>query len=223
MARRGKNFLVIGLGNFGMSVAKSLVELGQEVLGADNAPDVVDAANEFLENVVQLDATDIEALSALGVPDFDVCVVGRGTDLADSVLITTNLKELGAKHVAAKALSERQARILRQIGADEIVFPERDMGKRFAHRLVRPDVMEHMALWGERGYVVEEIRPPASMVGKTLAQLDLRRKYGVNVLAMMKDGIPAPLPGGEDLIPAGAVLLVLGTEDTIDRLRLDLG
>jgi len=223
VVRRKKNFLVIGLGNFGMSVAKSLGELEQEVLAADSDPEVVDKAQEFVEHVVQLDATDVEALRTLGIPDFDVCVVGRGTDLADSVLITTNLKELGAKHIAAKALSQRQAKILRQVGADEIVFPEWDMGKRFADHLVRPDVMEHMALWGESGYVVEEIRVPAAMAGKTLAQLGLRTRYAVNVLAVMKDGIPAPLPSGEDLVPGGAVLLVLGTEETIDRLRRDFG
>jgi len=202
-----------------MSVAKSLRELNQEVLAVDSDPEVVDRAKEYCEHVVQLDATDIDALRSLGVPDFDVCVVGRGTNLADSVLITTNLKELGAKHITAKAMSQRQARILRQVGADDIVFPEWDMGKRLAHRLVRPDVMEQMSLWGESGYMVEEIRVPDSMAGKTLAELDLRNRYGVNVLAIVKEGMPAPLPSGEDTVPKDAVLVVLGTEDAIDRLR----
>jgi len=206
-----------------MSVAEGLAQLEQEVLAVDSDAEVIDHAKEVVEHVAQLDATDIDALRTLGVAEFDVCVVGRGTDLADSVLITTNLKELGAKFIAAKALSERQAKILRQVGADEIVFPEWDMGKRFAHKLVRPDVMEHMALWGETGYVVEEIRVPPTMAGKTLAALDLRKKYAVNVLAVMKEGIPAPLPSGEDLVPTGSVLLVLGTEEMIDRLRQDFG
>jgi len=218
MARNGrKKFLVIGLGNFGMSVAQSLTRMGHDVLGVDADAEVVEKAKEHVTHALQLDGTDVEALRSLSIPDFDFCVVGRGTDLADSILITMNLKELGAKFVAAKALSEVQGKILQRVGADEIVFPEWDMGRRFAQKLVAPNVMEHITLWGQ--YAVEEIRVPKTMVGRTLAQLDLRSKYQVNVLAVMKDGILVPLPGADDVIPEGGVLVVVGNEDSLRRLR----
>lgn len=212
-----KSFLVIGMGVFGAAMATRLVELGHEVLGVDTDPHIVQHMADVLTQTVQMDATDVANLASLGVPNFDVCVVGRRTKLDDSVLITMNLKELGARYIVAKALSEPQAKILRTLGVDRIVFPERDMGIRVANSLVTPRLVDHMDL--AANYSVEEITAPPNLVGKTLGEAKLGSKYRVNVVCIKRGDEVNPVPDADDVIREGDVLVVIGENRRLDSLR----
>ncbi len=158
--RRSRSYIVIGLGRFGSSLAVALSELGHEVLGVDTNMDVLEELKDDLHEVVQLDATNSRALADLGISDYDSCIVGRGEDLGDSISITMNLRELGAKHIIAKAVTERHARVLEMIGADQVIFPERDTGHRLAHTIGSPRVSEFFEL--SPNVSVLEVQPPTS-------------------------------------------------------------
>ncbi|MGQ9525731.1 MAG: potassium channel family protein [Armatimonadota bacterium] len=212
-----KSFLVIGMGVFGSSVATRLAELGHEVLGVDTDPAVIQHMSEVLTQAIQMDATDIDNLRTLGVPNFDVCIVGRGTKLDDSVLITMNLKELGAKYIVAKALSEAQAKILKALGVDRIVFPERDMGIRMAQMLVAPRMVDHMDL--ATNYGIDEIAAPPELVGKTLGEAKFRSRYRVNVVCIKRGDQINPVPDNNDVIQEGDVLVVIGENRHLRALR----
>jgi len=213
--RLRKAFLVIGLGYFGRSVARSLVRLGHEVLGVDKDMAVLDELKDELTEVVQMDATQPQALAQLSIPDFDACIVGRGTDLAESITITMLLKDLGATYVIAKAMTDLQARILERIGADRIVFPERDSGERLAHSLVSPRILDFLEL--APNYSLQEITAPPLMAGKTLGDLNLRREYGINVVVIKSGDHINPTPHGEDVIHAGDVLVIVGRDSDMER------
>ena len=203
-----KSYLVIGLGYFGQSVAKTLVEMGHEVVAVDNDPAVVDEIKDHVTHAVQLDATDVSALRELGIPNFDRCVVGRGTDLEDSINIVMGLKELDARFIVAKAMTDRQARILEKLGADHVVFPEREMGTRVAHSLQSPRVMDYMDLGRDLG--ITEILAPVSCQGMALRDLELRQRFGINVIAVRRGAELRMDLGPGDVIQEGDVMGVAG-------------
>ena len=201
---------VIGLGRFGTAVALTLAQAGCAVVGVDRDRSIVQELADQLSDVVQADATDEDALKQLGIADFDVVVVGIGADFESGLLITGSLKQLGVKHVIAKALSPKQAAILHKIGADQVVLPEQEAGKRLAHRLVAPDVTD--ALRSQTGVPSVEVDVPDAWVGQTLQTLQLRRTHGVLVLAVRHNGDlliapdPAlPFEAHDRLIVTGAV------------------
>lgn len=212
-----KNFLVIGLGRFGTSLACSLADAGHEVLGVDIDSDIVQELSSRLAHVVALDAAHEDALASLGVNNFDAAIVASGKNFESSVLITLLLKRLGARHVVAKAITEQQAEVLKRIGADQVVQPEREAGVRLARLLVSPNVLEYLDL--EKGISVAEIHAPASMNDKTVAELDLRRRYRITVL-LIKNGTRYLIsPDPEDKIQTGDTLVVVGRDEDISRLR----
>jgi len=209
--------LVIGLGYFGQAVAETLLQMGHEVVGVDRDQQVVESVRDWLENLYCFDATDEDLLRRLGVSDFDACVVGTGADLGNSVLLTAILRDLGAKFIAAKAVTDRQAQILRKVGADLIVFPEKEMGQRLAHQLLSPGrILEHWQFDPE--WSIEEIEAPAWMIGKTLRELDLRRRHGVTVIALRRKGQILPNPAGDDAIQKGDWLVVFGRNADLERM-----
>ncbi|HIE08296.1 MAG TPA: TrkA family potassium uptake protein [Armatimonadetes bacterium] len=216
--RRRRSFLVIGLGVFGRSVALELAKMGCEVYAVDKDPKVVQELKDEIEHVGIVDATDGEALQALDVSSFDVCVVGHGSNLGDSILIVDNLKRLGAKCVVAKALNDKQAEILRRVGADQVVIPERDSGTRLAHMLTSPrvKVRDFVELGDNVG--LEEIEAPPEFVGRTLADLDLRRRQGVTVLAIKRGKEVIANPDGTTKVEEGDTLVVLGDVEDLERL-----
>jgi len=215
-----RSFLVIGLGHFGRAVALALTRLGHEVVGVDKDPKVVESLKDQLAEVFRMDATDFNSLRELPIPDFDICIVGRGTDLGESILITMYLKELGAKFVVAKAMNPTQAKILDKIGADRIVFPEWEMGERLAHQLVVPKVLDHISL--SSTHILEEVTPPVAAVGKSLRELRLRERYKLNVLAIIRGEETLIPPKPDDVIQATDVLIVMGPEGNIQEfLMLD--
>lgn len=205
------NILVIGLGYFGESLALELAHLGHEVLGVDSEMEVVQRNAPYLTSAVQMDATNLDALRTLDIPSFDTCIVGKGSDLEESVLITLNLLELKARHVIAKALTDQQAKILSRIGADQIVLPERHMGKRLAHMLGRTSqTLDYMNIEGD--YNVEEVTAPKEWWEHSLRELNLPKRCDVQVLLVKSGDYFEALPSGDTVIHEGDVLVLFGRE-----------
>ncbi|GLI18215.1 potassium transporter Trk [Tepidanaerobacter syntrophicus] len=212
-----KQFVVIGLGRFGFSLAKTLYELGHDVLGIDNDEEIVQSVAESITHAVKADATDENALKALGVRNFDVAVVSIGNDIQSSILVTLILKEMGIKYVVAKANSELHGRVLKKIGADRIVFPERDMGIRVAHNLTLSNILDYIELSPE--YSIIEISALPAWHDKSLRQLNMRTKYGLNVIAIKRNGNIIISPNGDDMILRGDILAVVGHKDDIENIE----
>jgi len=214
---KAKQFLVLGLGRFGTSVARTLCELGQEVLAVDADEDLVNAIAPYVTQAMQLDATDEEALNSLDVNSFDVAIVSIGQNTRDSILISVLLKELGVPYLVAKANDDLHAKVLRKIGVDRVVFPERDMGARLARNLITPNVLELMELSDD--YQIIEIKVPAKWIGNSLIGLNVRRRYGVNILAIHRQDRFLVSPAPDMLFEGNDTLLVMGKKDDIERLE----
>lgn len=224
-----RQFAVIGLGRFGSSVAKTLSEKGKEVIGVDNREQIVQEMSEVISQAVCVDAKDEKALKALGIQDVDVAVVAIG-DLEASILITLMLKELGVKEIVAKAATDDHKSVLEKIGATRIIMPERDMGQRIGSALVTPQVLDHIGLSADSSIV--EIVSPEDFVGKSLRELDVRAKYGVNVIAVKRNvrSISAKgeakdeekitvTPEADEIIKDKDVLVIIGPNDKIEKLK----
>ena len=211
-----KQFIVVGLGRFGSAVATTLVELGHEVLGVDNDEERVDALKDKITQAVQADITEEKVLKELGVKNFDAAIVSIATDLEASILVTMMLKEMGLKYIIAKAQNNLHAKVLKKIGVDKVVFPERDMGARIAQRLITPNIKDYIEL--EPDYNVIEIKALPEFADKTLSELDLRNKYGINVLAIKRDNSVNISPRAKDLIKKDDFLIVIGETKKITEL-----
>ena len=211
-----KQFIVLGLGRFSSSVATTLVELGHEVLGVDNDEERVNELKDKITQVVQADITDERALKELGVKNFDTAIVGIGSDLETSILVTMMLKEMGVKYIIAKAQNNLHAKVLEKIGVDKIVFPERDMGRRIANILVTPNIKEYIEL--EPDYSIIEIEALPEFVDKTLGELDLQNKYGISALAIKTGNSFNISPRAKDVIKKDDFLIVIGDTKTITKL-----
>lgn len=217
-----RQFAVIGLGRFGASVAKALSEKGCQVLAIDLDEDKVQDFSEIVAQAVCVDATDEKALKAVGIENIDVAVVSVGNNIEASILITLALKEIGIKEVITKAVTADQGKVLERIGADRIIFPERDMGERLANSLISPKVSEHIELSSECSII--EIKPPKEFIGKSLKQLNLRVSYGLNIIAIRSLGKDAketvnPIPEADYKIRAQDKLIIVGPDENIERLK----
>jgi len=211
-----KQFIVFGLGRFGSAVATTLVELGHEVLGVDNDEERVDALKDKITQAVQADITEEKVLKELGVKNFDAAIVSIATDLEASILVTMMLKEMGLKYIIAKAQNNLHAKVLKKIGVDKVVFPERDMGARIAQRLITPNIKDYIEL--EPDYNIIEIEALPEFIDKSLSELDLRNKYGINVLAIKRDNSFNISPQAKDIIKKGDFLIVIGETKKITEL-----
>lgn len=213
-----RQFAIIGLGEFGRSVALTLAQKGAQVIGIDKNEDVVRQLSDKLTDAVQADARDEKSLKALGIQDVDVAVVSIGEDLESSILITLTLKKLGVKEVIAKAVSENQAKVLEKIGADRVIQPEKDMGVRVANSLLSPRIIDHIELSGD--YSLLEMAPPRDFIGKSLKEIDIRKNYGLNVIAIKHaQGKIDIAPRAEHIIQAGDLLVVIGHNSDIERVK----
>ncbi|GIP40847.1 potassium transporter Trk [Paenibacillus sp. J31TS4] len=177
-----KNFAIIGMGRFGSSVAKALRAYGHDVLAIDASEQRIQEMSAVVTHSVQADTTDEEALKALGIRNFDVVVVAIGEDIQASILTTLILKELGVPVIIAKAKNELHGKVLGRIGADRVIYPERDMGLRVAHNLISPNILEYIEISDD--YSIAEIKATPKLVGKSLRQLDIRAKFQCNVMAI---------------------------------------
>ena len=216
MKGKAKQFMVLGMGLFGSSLAKTLHELGHEVLAVDADEDLVEAIAPYVTQAVQIDATDEAALQELGVRNFDAVIVSIGKNLRDSILVCVIIKELGVPYLIAKATDEIHAKVLRKIGVDKVVFPERDMGMRVAKSLITPNVLEMMEFSGD--YRLIEIILPAKWAGHSIIEVDVRRKYGISILAIQRDGKFIVSPSPDAVFETGDILLVLGQKDDINNI-----
>jgi len=213
-----RQFLVVGLGRFGTSLAKTLYNLGYDVMGIDSNEEIIQNIADSITHAVQADATDENTLKALGVRNFDVAIVSIGNDIQSSILITIMLKEMGIKYVVAKAQSQLHGKVLYKIGADRVVFPERDMGVRVAHNLVSSNILDYIELSPE--YSIVEIAAIPAWHNKSLGQLDMRRKYGLNVMAIKRGNNDVKIsPHADDLILENDVLVVVGRKSDIEKLE----
>ena len=210
-----RQFVVIGLGRFGSSVARALTQLGEEVLGIDLDEDRVQALSDQLLHVVVADATDPAVMESLGLRNFDVAVVSIGRRLQDSILITLALKEAGIPRVVARAVDDMHGRVLRKVGADRVFFPERDMGVRAAHSMVGSEIIDYIEFGSD--YSIMEIEAPAKFVGATLGELGVRAKYGITVLALKRGGEVLTAPQAADLVEEGSVLVVMGRNSDLRK------
>ena len=213
-----KSFLVIGMGRFGTAVAQELAELGQEVLAIDENEEDVQRVAEDVTQAMQGDAQDEAVLRAVGVRNFDCCVVAVGTDMEASILITVMLKELGAKYIVAKARSAVHAKVLERVGADRVVLPESEMGRKLAQRLAHTNVVDFIGVSDE--YSILEVHTPKSWVGKSLVQLAVRQKYKVNVLAVRhgENGTLDASPKPNMAIEPNDLLLIMGENKFVDKV-----
>lgn len=212
-----KQFVVIGLGRFGSSIAQTLYSLGHDVLAIDKDEDIIQEISDSVTHAVQLDSTDENALRSLGIRNFDVAVITIGDNIQSSVMAALLVKELGVKYIIAKAHNNLHAKVLKKIGVDKIVLPERDMGIRVAHNLVSPNILDYIEVSPE--YSVIEVQVLPGWAGKTLSELKLRSKYGINVMGIKRaEGINLS-PSAEDVIEKDDVVLVIGSVEDLGRLE----
>jgi trk system potassium uptake protein TrkA len=214
-----KQFIVVGLGRFGVSMAQNLAEQGAEVMAIDRSRERIEDIRDIVTNAVEADAMDRDVLVSLGVRDFDVGIVTIGSDIRSSGTITMLLKELGVPYVIAKAHDEVHGRMLEKLGADKVVYPERDMGRRIAHNLVSGNILDFIEVSPD--FSLAEIQPLADWCGKTLAELKLRERMGgINVVAIRSDDKVDPQPGPSTVLRRGDVMLVMASEDTLRKIHI---
>jgi trk system potassium uptake protein len=214
-----KRFAVIGLGKFGFHAAKALYEEGNEVLAIDNDKKRVQAIDPHCSEAIVLNATDKESLKALGLENLDGVIVSTGTNIGVSVLICLYLQEIGVRTILAKALDEDHAKILKRVGASEIIHPERDMAVRISRGLSRPNVLDFIPLADE--YDLIQVGPPGEFIGKSLKDLNLRAKYNVHVIAI-KELVPENfvlIPPASFVIKDSDILVMLGKSEDIKRIK----
>ncbi len=212
-----RQVLVIGLGRFGSSAAIELTRLGHEVLAVDSDARLIQAISDDVTHAVQADATDEDALSALGVADFDTAIVGV-SDIEVSILACVLLKRLGVRRVILKAASVLHAEILQRVGADRVVFPEREMGIRVAHSFAAPIVSDYLDV--APGYGLARIQVQGDLVGKTLGELDLARSHGLSPLLLRRDQQVMVTPDRTERLRAGDDLIVAGADDKLAEFRV---
>ena len=212
-----KQFVIIGCGRFGQSVAKTLYEYGYEVLALDRDEEAIQEIADDVTHAIQVDGTDEAALKSIGIRNFDVAVVSIGSDIQASIMATLISKEQGIKTVVAKAQDNVHAKVLYKIGADRVIFPERDMGVRVANSLVTSNVLDYIEL--TKGCNVVEIEALKQWINKTLRELRLSNRYGINVIAIKhKDGLNIS-PYADDVVKEGDILIFIGDNDSFRKLE----
>jgi trk system potassium uptake protein TrkA len=206
---------VIGLGRFGGALAEDLIAHGHDVLGVDHDARLVQMFANRLTHVVEADTTDIETLRQIGAADFQTAVVAIGTDVEASILTTSVLVDLEVPHIVAKAISGPHGKILQRIGAHRVVFPERDMGVRVARSLAGRNVIDYMEL--DPGFVLLETTAPPELVGKTLADAQVRRRHGLTVVSIKSPGKAATYATPETVPQEGDILVVAGETRRVEE------
>ena len=214
-----KRVVVIGLGIFGFNIVKDLYENGFEVVAIDKNKEVIQKIRDFSTKAILADGTDKEVLESIGIQEDDVVIVSFGEDLAASTLITLHLKEMKVKHIIVKAPNEDHKHVLEKVGATEVIIPEREMADKVAKSLISPNVLDYIPLSDE--YTICEIVPPPSFMGKSIAELHLRSKYHIEVIAV-REMLPERLtmvPRADFTIKDSDVLVVIGKEKDVQNIK----
>ena len=212
-----KSYIVIGLGRFGAEMATKLYECGEEVMAVDTDESIVDKIADRVTRAVAADARDRDVLEKLGAENFDRAVVAVGSDLAASALITMNLKSLNVPFILCKAHDDTYREILERLGADRVIIPEREVADKLALGLTHAGIMEYIELSSEYGIV--EMEPVSEWVGRTIRDLELRSRYGANVIAVRKgDSISIP-PDIDAPIAQDVIMVILGNYEMLEKLK----
>jgi trk system potassium uptake protein len=215
-----KEFAVIGLGRFGGSICRELSKEGMDVLAIDIDADKVNEFKDIASHALIADTTDENVLKEIGIRNVDHVIVAIGDHIQNSILTSLMLKELGIKKITVKAQNDYHEKILKKIGADYVVHPERDMGKRIAHNIISSNVLDYLELSDEHSVV--EVKAGAKMSGKTLVDLDIRANYGCNVVAIKKGREVNVSPMASEMIENGDILIVIGADKDISRFEKNL-
>ncbi|MEJ2716289.1 MAG: TrkA family potassium uptake protein [Deltaproteobacteria bacterium] len=214
-----KRFAIIGLGNFGFHAAKALYEEGHEVVAIDSNRTRVQAIDHYATEAVLLDATDTEALKTLGLEEMDAVIVSTGTKISTSILICLHLQEMKVKKILAKAIDEDHEKVLKRVGATEIIHPEREMALRVSRTLSSPNMLDFIPLSDEFDLV--QIGPPREFIGKNLKDLNLRAKHNVHIIAI-KELVPENfilVPSANFVIKDSDILIILGRTQDIKKIK----
>lgn len=214
-----KQFIIIGCGRFGTSVAKTLTKLGHDVMVVDNDSEIVKELSEFVTSAVQMDAIDEAAYKSIGIRNFDVAVVAIGSNIQASIMATLIAKELGVKTVVAKALNEIHGKLLYKVGADKVVFPERDMGMRVAYNLVTPNILDVIEFSPD--YSIIEIVALTEWEDKTLKELKLLHTFGLTIIAIKTGEHTNISPFADDVIKKDDVVVILGHNNNLKKIKED--
>lgn len=215
----GKKYVTIGLGNFGFNVTKTLFEEGHDVIAVDIDEEAIQHVQPYCTQAILGDATQKEMLRTLGLEDMEAAIVSMGGNENAATLITLHLKELGAKRIVVKAATEDHGRILSKVGASDIIFPEKDMAIKVARSLSTPDVLDYIPMSGD--FLIAEIAPLEAFVGKSLAELQLRSRYGITVIGI-KELIPENfilVPPASFVIKHSDILIVIGKRVDIQKVK----
>lgn len=213
---KNMQFAIIGLGRFGLSLVKELHRMGLDILAVDLDKNKVNLARDYATYAVEADSTDEQVLKTLGIRNFDVVVVAIGENVQSNILTVILLKDMGVPMVVAKAQNHLHGRVLEKIGADLVIYPERDMAVRVAHSLVTKSVLDHINLSSE--YSILEIITPNLFVGKTIRENNIRKKHQVSVIAIKRGEEIIVNPTPEETILAKDILVVLGKNNYLDKL-----
>lgn len=211
-----KSILVVGMGRFGRHIALKMQELGNDVMIIDKNAETIDELAPLFTDAQIGDCCHEAVLRSIGVNNFDICFVAMGEDFQSSLEVTSLLKELGAKHVISKANSERQAGILQKIGADEVVYPEREIAEKLAVRYNTDNIFDCIQLTAE--YSIYEIPVSPDWIGKSLVELDVRRKHNINIIAIKQGAVLQPAPSPSYLFDADDHVVVIGKATDVFKL-----
>lgn len=210
-----KQYVVIGCGRFGQSVAIKLTELGCEVMVVDDNEDIIQNIASKVTYAVQADATDENAIKALGIRNFDVAIVTIGSNIQSSILVTLLVKELGVKNIVAKAQNPSHAKVLYKIGANRVVFPEKEMGIKIAKNLVSGNILEFIDLAPD--YSIMEIGMKSEWIGKNLIEIEMRKNYQISVIALKRGNEIDINVGADKTLLKDDVLIVIGHNEDLKR------
>ncbi|GAA0124683.1 potassium channel family protein [Clostridium senegalense] len=212
-----KQFIIIGLGRFGTSVAETLYALGNDVLALDKDEEVIQNISDKVTHAVQVDANDEHSLRALGISNFDVAIISIGSDVQASILSTLLVKELGVKHIITKANNALHAKVLYKIGANRVIFPEKDMGVRVAHNLCSSNILDYIELSPD--FSIAEIVSSPVWYGKTLRELNLRAEYGINIMAIKTHNEINVAPSPDERIQEEDIVVAIGETKQLNNLE----
>ena len=211
-----KSVLVIGMGKFGRHFAKKMVDLGNEVMIVDKDEAIVERYSVTFSDAQIADCMNKDVLLTLGVHHFDICMVAIGSDFQSSMVVTALLRELDAKYIVSKAESDIQADLLMKIGADEIVYPEREMAEKIAVRFTATNVFDYIELTDD--YAIYEIPVLYAWIGKTISEINIRRKYRINIIAIKVGSELNILPGSDYCFTEHDHIILIGTPENVARL-----
>ncbi len=211
-----KTVLIIGLGRFGIELAKKFISLGCEVMIVDQNEDNIDELVSISTNIQIGDCTKLEVLKSIGVSDFDLCYVCIGEDFRSSLIITALLKDLGAKRVLSKAGSKLHEEFLLRNGADEVIYAEKVVAEKYAIMNSSDNYFDFMQFSGD--YSIFEIEPKQSWIGKTIAEVNVRNKFNISILAVKNDDIVLPMPGADHMFEECQRIMIFGKKGMVEKM-----